>query len=105
MNGTFFEKASEVPPHFTSRRVSITGTFRDGFQYDRFQFNGNGPIELLRRRRFFVKNLMQQRGTILAREDRPQGQQFIQGGSERIDIRPVVDWNSSSCCLFGAHVT
>ena len=74
------------------------------FQTDRFQVARHLGGQLTRRRRVPADHLLQRIPDRLAVERRPAGQQFVQDGTERVDVSRRSGRGTAATGLLGSHV-
>ncbi len=98
------KEAVQVVGQFLGRGVTVGRILAEGLQNDEFQFAGNSAVNRPRRPRIAVQHVSQEGGACPARENGPEGQQFVEGGRQRVDVRAMVQNDPLPRGLFGAHV-
>ena len=104
MDRLVVQEPLQIVGQFLGRGVAALRLGGHRFQDNRFQVARDGVVDLSRRGRIAVDNLMHQEMPIVALERWPECQQFVQCDSQRIDVRAMVQHLAVPLSLFRAHV-
>ena len=90
-DGPVIEKAFEIFGQVTGREVTVIAFFGASLQDNGFQLGGDGWVETAWRDGVVGGDLGQEAVAVFAIENGLQGEQFVECGTQGVDIGPVVD--------------
>ena len=103
-NRPVVQEAAQVVGQFLSRGVALRRLLAERLQHNGFQLRWQGRIHGTRRARLFAADLPQQFVAVAALKELRQGEHFVEGSAERIDVTAMVHHAAPGQNLLGAGV-
>ena len=99
------QETPQIVGQCARRQIPVARVLGQRFEEDRLQFHGQRSFALPQWPGLLEGDLTQQRLLVTAVEHRFEGQQFVECGAQRVDVRAAVDDRVIAQCLFGTHVS
>ena len=103
-DGLVAEEARDILRELKGAAIALARFLPEAFEADGLQVSRHVWLETGHRHGLVVKHLDNGRQRRLAGEGRPAGQQFVEDGSEGVDIRGRANRLGGERGLFGGHV-